>query len=257
MDLRLNRPTQLDNSRAEDIIRLIPNSKFVSALDVGAQDGHFSRILAEKCEIVVALDLEKPTIDIQDIKCVKGDVTHLQYEDDCFDLVFCTEVLEHIPKHLTERACAELSRVSKNYLLIGVPYKQDVRVGRTTCASCGKKNPPWGHVNTFDEKRIKNLFDRFNIEKISFVGETTNATNSISTFLLDLAGNPYGIYNQEEPCIHCGNVLQKPTGRNIIQRLLSRCAYSICKMQKPFIKPHPIWMHILFKKKIFSDITLD
>jgi hypothetical protein len=26
----------------------------------------------------------------------------------------------------------------------------------------------------------------------------------VSTWLTDLAGNPWGVYDLEEPCIHCG-----------------------------------------------------
>jgi hypothetical protein len=70
----------------------------------------------------------------------------LGFADDFFDFVLCAEVLEHIPTASLSRACSELGRVSKHYVLIGVPYRQDIRVGRTTCWSCRKKNPPWGHI---------------------------------------------------------------------------------------------------------------
>ena len=37
----------------------------------------------------------------------------------------------------------------------------------------------------------------------------------LSTLLLDLAGNPFGTYDQEEPCIHCGAKLKPPPRRSI------------------------------------------
>jgi len=98
-------------------------------------------LLVELFDEVTALDLEKPTISHDKIACVQGDIINLDFDDNTFDLVFCAEVLEHIPPHLLERATSELSRVSREFLLIGVPYKQDIRVGRTTCYSCGAKNP--------------------------------------------------------------------------------------------------------------------
>ena len=110
-----------------------------SALDIGARDGHFSVLLTELFGDVTALDLEKPTVSHNKITCVKGDITSLDFDDNTFDLVFCAEVLEHIPPHLLKKATFELSRVSREFLLIGVPYKQDIRVGRTTCYSCGEK----------------------------------------------------------------------------------------------------------------------
>ena len=163
MDLTLYSKSDSERCRIENVLRLIPATGGASALDVGTRDGYFSKILAEKYDSVIALDLKKPSIDVKNVRCVQGNVTCLQYEDNSFDLVLCTEVLEHIPQNLLEKACAELSRVSKKYLLIGVPYKQDIRLGRTTCCECGRRNPPWGHVSTFDENRLKELFSEFHL----------------------------------------------------------------------------------------------
>jgi len=230
------------------LINLIPN-KGEKVLDIGARDGHFSVLLTEFYKSVTALDLEKPFISHKNINCIQGDITSLDFKDNSFDLVFCAEVLEHIPSHLLQKACSELSRVSKAELLIGVPYKQDVRVGRTTCYSCGKKNPPWGHVNSFDKQKLKDLFPLFNINEVSFIGgETEASTNFMSTFLMDLAGNPYGTYSQEEACIHCGEKLKLPPERSLLQKIYTRMAFYINDIQKPFYKTHPNWIHIVLKK---------
>ncbi len=250
MDLSHYRESDSEQKRTEDLmglIRAIPNGG-KSALDIGARDGHFSKLLTEIYQDVTALDLEKPSIFHSNIHCVQGDITSLNFSDNSFDLVFCAEVLEHIPPHLLEQACSELSRVSRGFLLIGVPYKQDIRIGRTTCCSCGGKNPPWGHVNSFDKKRLIDLFPLFNINEISFVGKSDAITNVISTFFMDLAGNPYGTYNQEEVCIHCGNKLKNPPQRTLLQKIFTRAAFYIKKTQKPFSKAHPNWIHLLFKK---------
>ncbi len=143
---------------------------------------------------VTALDLEAPAINHERVTCVKGDVTELQFADAAFDVVFCAEVLEHVRPETLAAACAELARVARNYVIIGVPYRQDTRVGRTTCVACGRKNPPWGHLNVFNEGRIARLFPRMTMEKIQFVGSSDESTNVISSWLMDLAGNPYGTY---------------------------------------------------------------
>jgi ubiquinone/menaquinone biosynthesis C-methylase UbiE len=107
------------------LIRIIVNlaSSGQNALDIGARDGHFSKLLTEYFRPVFALDLEKPSIKHKNVECVQGDVTNLDFPDNQFDFVFCAEVLEHIPTNLLEKACFDLSRVSKQYLLIGVPYR--------------------------------------------------------------------------------------------------------------------------------------
>ncbi len=219
------------------------------ALDIGARDGYFSKLLASHYDSVVALDLEKPLLNCAKVTCVKGNATQLAFPDDNFDLIFCAEVLEHIPTNLLEQACKELSRVSRDYILIGVPYKQDIRVGRTTCYACGKKNPPWGHVNTFSEQRLASLFPDYTIKELSFVGSSNTKTNRLSTALMDYAGNPYGTYSQEEPCVHCGQKLSPPPKRTLIQKISTKAAFYINSIQRPFSKPHANWIHILFQKR--------
>ncbi|WP_052093496.1 class I SAM-dependent methyltransferase [Colwellia psychrerythraea] len=248
MDLTKYRESDSEKIRTEDLMRLI-TGRGNTALDIGARDGHFSKLLTEKYKNVIALDLEKPTMHHPNIMCVQGDVTNLGFFDNSNDLVFCAEVLEHIPVPLLYKACSEISRVSKEYLLIGVPYKQDIRVGRTTCYTCGKKNPPWGHVNSFDENRLAKLFPKFNICEVSFIGKSVTHTNIVSSALMDFAGNPYGTYNQEEPCIHCNNrMLPPPFERSFLQKVSTRLAFYINNIQKPFLREHGNWIHILFKK---------
>jgi len=116
-------------------MRLLPGN-LDSVLDIGARDGFISKLLAGHFPNVTALDLEEPRIDDERIRCVKGDVAGLNFPDASFDLVFCAEVIEHIPGRTLVRACGELSRGAREYLLIGVPYKQDLRAGRLTCQPC-------------------------------------------------------------------------------------------------------------------------
>jgi SAM-dependent methyltransferase len=194
-----NSPAEIARSR--DLMAIVPKN-LSTVLDVGARDGHFSRRLAEHFEYVTALDLSMPQLDFDRVRPVQGDVTQLRFPDNHFDVVFCAEVLEHVPA--LREACSEIARVARYAVVIGVPYMQDIRLDRTTCDHCGKTNPPWGHVNTFDEHRLSSLFPEYCLAKTSFVGSAKSRTNFLSTWLMDFAGNPWGVYEQEEPCIHCG-----------------------------------------------------
>jgi len=53
------------------------------------------------------------------LKILKGNIYKLPYQDNSFDLVLCTEVLEHLD--YPERALKELLRVTKKHLLLTVP----------------------------------------------------------------------------------------------------------------------------------------
>ena len=165
MDLTEYRGKPAEVERVASLMALVPPGQR-TVLDVGARDGYLSIRLADSGASVTALDLEAPVFRHERVTCVKGDVSALQFADASFDLVLCAEVLEHLrPEHLP-RACAEIARVARHCAIIGVPYRQDTRVGRTTCGACGGKNPPWGHLNAFDEARLEQLFPALRIEKI-------------------------------------------------------------------------------------------
>lgn len=242
------RSSEAEQQRTSDLLSLMPVSGD-TALDIGARDGHFSRLLAKHFRKVIALDLEKPKFEYPDVVCIEGNVSYLPFPDNHVEFVFCAEVLEHIPMPQLKTACDEIQRASSDRILIGVPYKQDIRLGRTTCSACGGKNPPWGHVNTFDETYLSELFPLFEIERINFVGTTRANTNWLSVALMDYAGNPYGTYDQEETCIFCGSKLGNPAKRNIAQLISTKLAFWVQAVGNLFVSPRGNWIHILFRKK--------
>jgi hypothetical protein len=248
VDLSEYRESELERARIADLIELC-YCEGDTAIDVGTRDGYFASLLADRYRRVTALDLEQPSMADPRIVCVAGDVRRLSFPDNSFDLVVCSEVLEHIPSEDLETACNELSRVMRCHLLIGVPYKQDTRVGRTTCLRCGAHNPPWGHVNRFDEARLRQLFPTLEVERRRFVGVNDKTTNFLASLLMDMGGNPYGTYGQDEPCIQCGASLRKPPVRHSHQKVLTQLAFWASNVTRPFKTSHPNWIHLLFRKR--------
>lgn len=219
-----------------------------TALDIGARDGHLSLVLAERFESVVALDLRCPSIDHPRVQCVQGDASALQFDDASFDTVICAEVLEHVPPTLLDKVGREIARVTRHAAIIGVPYKQDLRVGRTRCGACGNSNPPWGHVNSFDEHRLMTLMSELRPSKIDFVGQTRSVTNAVSARLFDYAGHPFGTYGQDEACIHCGAALTQPQQRNLTQKFATKAAFLIDAAQQRITPARANWIHVRFDK---------
>jgi SAM-dependent methyltransferase len=246
-DIKKYRESDQEKARTDDLVRLLPRGRR-SVLDIGARDGHFSQLLTEYFDEVTALDLEKPDFSLQRVTPVAGDATRLQFADNSFDCVFCAEVLEHIPD--VAQACREIARVARHEVLVGVPYKQDTRVGRTTCQSCGCENPPWGHVNRFEEKGLIRLFAGLRLVSMSFVWSNREVTNFISAFLMDLAGNPWGTYDQDEPCIHCGARLVAPAYMSLSSKICAGIAARITNVQSALTKPHANWIHMVLQKDV-------
>jgi len=245
-DLAAYRASSNEQARIADLFRLIPPGG-ERALDIGARDGYLAKLLAERYREVIALDLERPAIDHPGVYPVKGNAAKLEFPDRHFDVVLCAEVLEHIPPDILPTVCHEITRVSRGAIVIGVPYRQDLRCGRTTCSSCGRTNPPWGHVNSFDESRLQSLFHDAKLETITYVGTTIEQTNPISAALLEFAGNPFGTWEQQEACVYCGSRIGAPRSRNQLQRLATRIASILDSLQSRFVRPRGNWIHALFR----------
>lgn len=87
------------------------------------------------------------------------------------------------------------------------------------------------------------------VVEIQYVERGEKGTNALSAWLLDRAGNPFGTYEQEEPCGHCGAKLIPPPPRSLIQKICTKAAYLLRNFQMAFAKDQASWIHILFQKK--------
>jgi SAM-dependent methyltransferase len=246
-DMQAYRDNPEDVERVARLFTLVPD-RGSSALDVGARDGYLSLMLAERFERVVALDLSPPTIEHPRVECVQGDAASLAFPDNAFHTVVCAEVLEHIAPHQLAQVCREIVRVAAHCVVIGVPYRQDLRVARTTCRHCGATNPPWGHANSFDESKLRGLMSGLAPAQIDFVGRTRAATNALSSRLLQFAGNPYGTYHQDEPCLYCEQPLLLPPPRTLTQKIATKLATWGNDVQGLFTPWQSNWIHMRFDK---------
>jgi hypothetical protein len=244
------RESPAERTRIASLDRLLPIGD--SILEIGARDGYITKRLADRYHRVIALDLQRPSLTVPNVTCVQGDVRSLQWANDAFDVVLCSEVLEHISPNDLATACNELARVTKRHLLIGVPFEQDIRLARTVCGNCGAVNGPYGHVNRFDERRLRSLFDSLRELAHEKVGTTRERTTWLSDLLMRRAGYPWGTYEQEEACIACGEAIGPAPTRSFAAKLLSAIAIRIDGFARVIHAPRAKWLHVLFTKELGS-----
>ncbi len=98
----------------------VRNVKPRSVLFVGVGDGLVVNLLRKHPELAVTtLDID-PALGPD----VIGDVRELPFPSKSFDLVCVYEVLEHLPFPESEKALAELARVSHGHVAVSVPHRR-------------------------------------------------------------------------------------------------------------------------------------
>lgn len=173
----------------------------------------------------------------------------LGFRDEEFDLVFCQGVLERLAGDALIHARDELVRVSSRYLLASVPYREDIRRGRSTCDVCGMPNPPGGHVSTFDEETLAALFPEMAVVGLAFHGETQASTSAVSVALLDLARNPNGYYGRGTECMVCGAEMLSPPTTGALRRSLGALGDALNRLSERFTRPRPATLTVLLDKR--------
>jgi SAM-dependent methyltransferase len=239
------RTSEREVSRCEDLVRLLPKGRR-SVLEIGPYDGFLTSILTRYFADVTTVDIAPSSFKIPGVRSFVGDVRKLDFEDGSFDCVVCTEVLEHVAS--IEQACKEIARVARHEIVVGVPFNQDIRVGRTTCLGCGQKSPPWGHVNSIDDVRLAELFRPLAPRAKSFVGTEKSQTTALAAQLMDWAGNPWGAYGPNQSCLRCNSVLTAAPNRAFWQKPLGFAAAKLMEAKIRTAPPKPIWIHLVFAK---------
>lgn len=140
---------------------LIPDD-VETILDAGCGDGALTNLLVDSKYRILGLDRSQEALNHVNTDKIKGSINKIPFSDDAFDLVVCSQVLEHLPEEIYRESINELMRVSKKYLIIGVPYRERLMQNTTKCFNCGVKYHLWGHVRNYKTiEQVSELFPKF------------------------------------------------------------------------------------------------
>jgi SAM-dependent methyltransferase len=132
-------------------------------LDIGVGDGYLEMRGHKLGWDVYALDPDAEAIgklNKQGIKAQVGYIEHMPFEDNEFDFVVASEVLEHLSNEQLKQGIPEITRVLRDggWFVGTVPYKDDLSASMVVCPACGEIFHRWGHLQSFDENAIRQLF---------------------------------------------------------------------------------------------------
>jgi SAM-dependent methyltransferase len=100
------------------VIRNVLDRKCRSLLEIGVGSGVVASYLRN-----IGVDVTTFDIDSSLKPDYIGSVTELPFQDGSFEAITCCEVLEHMPFEQSEKALAELYRVTSKYVIVTVPRR--------------------------------------------------------------------------------------------------------------------------------------
>ncbi|MDP2738110.1 MAG: class I SAM-dependent methyltransferase [Pseudorhodobacter sp.] len=151
--------------RIETTADLIP-AEVKSVLDVGCGNGIFGHHLLEVRKDIKFLGVDRSKSALRHVKfdAQVASIDALPFEDDSFDAVSCLQVIEHIPNASYRKSLEELARVARDYIIIGVPFEEDLTKETTTCPQCRTVFNIDFHMRNYDLPTVKALFCDFGFE---------------------------------------------------------------------------------------------
>jgi len=175
--------------RARKIISNFPKEA-ETMLDAGCGSGIYSFTFSNKTKEINAIDINQKKIDYakrinlwRNIKFDKMDICNLKFPDDKFDVIICSEVLEHIKND--EKAFSEIARVlSKNGILL------------LTVPANSKKNrlvyKKYGHKKAgYEKEDIEKLCKKNNLKILKTEGYSSFLTEKFSEINYNLIKNKF------------------------------------------------------------------
>jgi SAM-dependent methyltransferase len=189
-----------------------------SVLDIGCANGVFTNLL-EPNRFKVGLDMSRIALEHVTAPRLQADASLVPFADHSFDACLSMEVLEHLPLPIYQAALNELVRISRKYILITVPYNEELKYNNVICPACLHSFHPYNHIRQYQRDDFKTLFgSNSHLERLEGVVPTKRA-------MLPGLWNVFRAYKHRQ-------------GRNFPRMAICpRCGYSADKNQPSIQNP--------------------
>lgn len=161
-------------ARINQTIDLVPGDT-KSLLDAGCGNGIFLNNLALKKPQIkgFGFDRSEEALKYVEVPHATGDMDKLNFDSRSFDCVTSLEVIEHLPIKVYKNALSEMARVARNYIIISVPYNENLEENSNQCPSCKTIFNADLHMRSFDLETFRSLFHSlgFTCKKYLLAGE--------------------------------------------------------------------------------------
>ena len=194
-------------------IQKLLKGRKASVLNIGIGNGYLEEEVLARGWESYSLDPDQNAVSqllSKGIHAKVGRIENIPFDDQMFDAVVASEVLEHLTDNELSPGLAEIFRVLKRggHFISTVPYRENLSDNEVVCPDCGKIFHRWGHHQSFDERsfgvRISGLFGdgAFDVKyfvdwkSLNFKGKLTAAVKLLLVAL--------GIHGSNESLVFLG-----------------------------------------------------
>jgi len=212
-----------------------------SIIDIGCGNGIITNQFAKNYS-VLGVDISKEALSFVKTKKLHSSSAKIDVADNSFDMVFSSELLEHLPKEILIATINEFKRITKKYIFITVPNMELLSKTFVKCDKCNHIFHACGHLNSFTVADIIKLISKDFIQlRTDYFGPQIKEYNKTLLNIRQKYANRWFLPDKYSICPKCGNKDFSPKRGNIISKICNGLNLLISG------KRH-YWLFILFEK---------
>jgi len=223
------------------VLNYIPDD-VSSIIDIGCGNGIITNQLAERY-FVMGVDASKEALSFVKTKKLHSSSDKINVEDHSFDLVFSSELLEHLPENNLVETVNEFKRINKKYIFITVPNNEMLSKTFIKCDKCNNIFHAYGHINSFNEAKLIDLIgDDFIHLKTNYFGPQIKEYNKTLMNIRQKCAKRWYQADKYSICPICGNNEFYSRRGNLISK--------ICNGLNLLISPKKhYWLFTIFERR--------
>ncbi len=150
-------------TKVAKVLELIPDD-VKSIADVGCGNGIITNVMAQQYD-VTAVDRSETALSFVKAKSIQASADDIPMEDEVVDMVFSSEMLEHLEDDVLQKSVAEFKRLTRKYIFITVPNDENPDKLSIQCPECNYIYNSPNHLRSFDTQAISALFPEYTLLK--------------------------------------------------------------------------------------------
>ncbi len=231
----------LIGDKVKHVMDYIPDG-VESIIDIGCGNGIITNELAKRYR-VCGVDISAEALKQVQSETIQASADSIPVEDHSWDMVFSSEMLEHLPDDVLKGTIHEITRIARKYVFITVPNRELLAARWLRCPKCGDVFHIYGHLHSFAPDDInRRLGSEFKLIRQGVHGPIARDYHPL---LLMIKQKVAGQWKDPEGlvlCPSCGNTDFPKQKGNIVSRGCNA-------MNRLMGKKKPFWLFLLYERK--------